>query len=137
MSLPELWGVLTRTEDFPRWWSWLSEFDADGLRTGSVAHCVVRAPLPYSLSFVVHVVDAVAWECVHTTVTGDLRGPARLDLASNGDGSRARLRWDLELRHPTLRRVATVARPAMAWAHDRVVDVGVRQFRRRALGLGD
>jgi hypothetical protein len=32
-----------------------------------------------------------------------------------------------------LRQLATVGRPAMVWAHDRVVAVGVEQFRRRAL----
>ena len=30
----ELWAVLERTDDYVSWWSWLREFDADGLHAG-------------------------------------------------------------------------------------------------------
>jgi len=37
------------------------------------------------------------------------------------------------LRDPVLRRLSVLGRPAMTWAHDRVVASGVRQFERRVL----
>jgi hypothetical protein len=49
------------------------------------------------------------------------------------EGSHARLVWSLQLRNPVLRSLSVVARPAMVWAHDRVVELGVAQFERRAL----
>jgi hypothetical protein len=129
----QLWGTLAQTDRFPEWWPWLRRFDSDGLVPGAVADCVVRAPLPYTLSFRVHVVDVVPEQIVAVRVTGDLDGPARLELASRGDGSTARLTWRVEVRAPLLRVGATVSRPLMEWGHQWVVDTGVRQFRRRAL----
>jgi hypothetical protein len=53
------------------------------------------------------------------------------------DGSVARLVWSLELRDSFLRPLSFIARPAMVWAHDRVIELGLRDFERRALnGMG-
>jgi hypothetical protein len=75
----------------------------------------------------------VANELVDTTVRGDLEGPARLELAASPGGCTARMVWRLELRDTVLRSFAMVARPAMVWAHDRIVESGLRQFERRAI----
>ena len=128
-----LWSVLEQTDCYVEWWSWLETLDGGGLRTGDAAHCVVRAPLPYSLRFTVHVEEVVPAARVVTRVDGDLVGPARLEVRASDRGSDARLTWELELRDPVLRPLATLARPAMRWAHDRVIDVGVIEFQRRAI----
>jgi uncharacterized protein YndB with AHSA1/START domain len=129
-----LWRTITRTDDFPRWWSWLHELDADGVRPGATARCVVQAPLPYALRFDVRVLETVEARLVDTEVTGDLHGSARLEITPRDAGaSDARLMWSLEMRNPVLRGLAVVGRPAMVWAHDRVVELGVAQFERRAL----
>jgi uncharacterized protein YndB with AHSA1/START domain len=128
-----LWETLTRTDQYPQWWNWLREFDSEGLRAGQTARCVIRAPLPYVLRFDVHVDRVVEGELVSTHIDGDLDGPARLEVTPAPDGCAARLVWSLRLRDPVLRRVALVGRPAMSWAHDRIVDIGVRQFEERAL----
>ncbi len=127
------WDVVTRTDQYPSWWSWLREFDSDGLHAGQTARCVIRAPLPYVLRFDVHVERVVDGELVATRIDGDLEGPARLEVAPAPSGCTARLLWSLQLRDRVLRRFALVGRPAMSWAHDRIVDVGVRQFEERAL----
>jgi uncharacterized protein YndB with AHSA1/START domain len=131
-----LWDVLERTDDYVRWWSWLRALDGDGLRTGGRARFTIQAPLPYRLRGELHVLEAVAPRHVVTEVAGDLRGPARLDLAPAVGGCTARLRWSVELGDPVLARMARVARPVMVRAHDVVVAVGVQQFRRRALASG-
>jgi len=131
-----LWDRLTDIEHFPQWWPWLRRFDTggDGLRAGTEADCVVRAPLPYALRFRVHVEDIVPERVVDARVTGDLDGPARLEVAPHGEGSSARLAWRVEVRAPLLRLGATFSRPVMEWGHQWVVDTGVEQFRRRGLG---
>jgi hypothetical protein len=68
-----------------------------------------------------------------TRVDGDLQGPARLEVEPAGDGSRARLVWELAMARPFLQAAARVARPLLQWGHDWCVDTGVTQFRRRAL----
>jgi hypothetical protein len=95
---------------------------------------VVRAPVPYALSFSVSLREVVPPRCVVAAVSGDLEGPARLDVVAQPGGSEARMSWVLEVRAPLLRAAALVARPLMNWGHNWVVDTGVRQFRREALG---
>ncbi len=68
-----------------------------------------------------------------TTVDGDLQGPARLELRPADGGTEARLAWEFELRAPLLRTLALLGRPAMAWAHDRIVERGLVQFEGHAL----
>jgi uncharacterized protein YndB with AHSA1/START domain len=128
-----LWAVLNRTDQYPAWWSWLREFDTDGFSVGAEAHVVIQSPLPYALRCTIHVDEMRAPETIVTTVTGDLCGPARLEVRRGVEGSAARLVWSLTPGTPLLRNLARFGRPAMVWAHDRVVATGVEQFRRRAL----
>lgn len=133
VSSAELWAAICRTQDFAGWWAWLKELDVDGLVEGASARCVVRGPIPYTLAFEVHVHELIPERLIGTTVSGDLEGPARLEVAAHPKGSTARLAWELDLRDPMLRLASRVARPIMQWGHDWVITTGVRQFRQRAL----
>lgn len=129
----QLWAVLNRTDQYPTWWSWLREFESDGFAAGSKACCLIQSPLPYALRCTIHVDEMRVPEAIVTRVTGDLQGPARLEVGRVADGCSARLVWSLIPGNPLLRNLARIGRPAMIWAHDRVVVTGVDQFRRRAL----
>lgn len=138
----DLWAVLARTDDYEAWWPWMREVEpgsgstaaGTALVAGTVAMCAVRAPLPYTLHFDVTLDRVVTGERVDALVAGDLDGRAMLELTSNDrGGSWARLVWTLELRDRLLRPLASLTRPAMVWAHDRVIEAGLRDFQRRAL----
>jgi hypothetical protein len=135
----ELWTTLSRTDRYREWWPWLRTFsvddgrDGDVLATDRIARVVIQAPLPYQLHCTVHVDDAVLDERLVTTVEGDLHGPARLELRPIAGGTEARLAWEFELRAPMLRALAIFGRPAMSWAHDRIVERGLSQFEGHAL----
>jgi hypothetical protein len=139
----ELWTTLGHTERYREWWPWLRSFTfdspqgadgaGDALTTGRTARVVIQAPLPYQLHCSVRVDDAVRHERLVTTVDGDLQGPARLELRPVDGGTEARLAWSFELRAPLLRTLALFGRPAMAWAHDRIVERGLVQFEGHAL----
>jgi len=132
-SPAELWDALSQTERFPEWWPWLRDLDGTALEVGAVAHCVVQAPLPYTLRFDVAIEEVVPQQQITTHVRGDLNGPAVLEVTPRDEGSSARLTWTLELRDRLLRPLASIARPAMVWAHDRIIEVGLREFERHAL----
>jgi Polyketide cyclase / dehydrase and lipid transport len=133
VSPEAFWATVSRTDSFPEWWSWLRQFESEGLREGAHTDCLIQAPLPYALRVAIDVERAMPPERVETRVTGDLEGPARLEITPAPSGCEARLVWTLELREPWLRRFARVGRPVLAWAHDRVITIGVRQFERVAL----
>ena len=73
----------------------MREFETDGFATGADAHCVIQSPLPYALRCTIHVDEMRAAEAIVTTVTGDLCGPARLEIGAAADGCTARLVWSL------------------------------------------
>jgi hypothetical protein len=131
----ELWTTLEQTDQYRGWWPWLRGFhvDGDAFVGGSIAHLVIQAPLPYQLRCTIHVDEAVTARTLVTRVTGDLEGPARLELRATPNGSEARLAWTLDVRSSLLRPLASVARPALSWAHDRIVERGLDQFEQRAL----
>ncbi|HEV3227235.1 MAG TPA: hypothetical protein VGZ52_10380 [Acidimicrobiales bacterium] len=81
----------------------------------------------------VAVVDVVPEALVAVVVSGDLAGPARLEIEATSAGSVARLVWELEVRRSMLRVAASSARPLLQWGHDWVVRQGVEQFRRVAI----
>lgn len=133
VSPERFWASISQVDRFPEWWSWLREFDSEGLRAGAHTQCAIQAPLPYVLRVAIDVERVVPNERVETHVSGDLEGSARLEVAPTATGCVARLVWALDLRERRLRQFARVARPVLGWAHDWIIRLGVRQFRRVAL----
>ena len=133
VSPETFWTTVSRTELYPTWWTWLREFKSDGLHDGAHTECVIQAPLPYALRVGIDVERVLPPERVETRVSGDLEGPARLEITPTESGCAARLVWSLELREPWLARIARFTRPVLTWAHDRVISSGVHQFERVAL----
>lgn len=130
-----LWATLARTEDYPRWWPWLRELSGAGLVPGGSTDCVIRAPVPYALRLTLTVTDLVPGQRVEAVATGDLSGQGRLELTPKGRTSLVRLAWEVELRRPVLRAAGRFGRPLMEWGHDWVVNGGIEQFCRHALGV--
>lgn len=125
------WETVSETDEFPLWWGWLRSFESGGLVVGSTTDFVVQGALPYKLHFVVTIDQVSDEQTVETTVTGDLEGPAMLEITPDDGGCRARLQWRLEPRQALLRRMTIVSHPLLTWSHDQVVAMGVKQFRRR------
>ena len=132
-SPARLWAVLSDTAAFPRWWPWLRSFEPVSLEAGARTHCAIGPPLPYVLTVELTVLEVVQESLVDVTVSGDVAGPARLEIEPTATGSTARLVWELEVCRPLLRVAAGVARPVLQWGHEWVVSNGVEQFRRDAL----
>lgn len=134
VSAEELWHRLASVDDYASWWPWLRRFDPErGMTAGARWECEVAPPLPYVVRFTVRL-DRVDEACsVDSTVSGDIRGVARLDLLPTDDGgTRARLVSSLAPAQPVLRAVGRAARPVVEWGHDWVLDQGRRQFVARA-----
>lgn len=129
----ELWHVLQRVDTYPIWWPWLRSLDATRLEPGAVWSAVVQPPLPYRLRFDVQIQEVVAAHRVRAEITGDIAGPAALEITATSTGSELHLVSELAPQHAALRTLAWVARPVMRLGHDWVLDTGLRQFRERAL----
>lgn len=129
-GVDEVWARLTDVERFPRWWRWLRDFEVEppGMADGGVLRGDVVPPVPYRFHVAVHLDEVVPAERIVAHLTGDIVGPAQLDLAEHEAGCEATVRWSVEMQQPALRVAAQVARPAIEWGHDRVVAATVRGF---------
>jgi uncharacterized protein YndB with AHSA1/START domain len=128
-----VWDVLSRPQDFPRWWSWLRRIDFDDeLREGTTARCLIRAPIPWPLHLNVHVDRVAPGRRIDVHASGDLSGPASLELDPHPRGTQAHMTWALEPRVRMLSGFMTG--PVLRWGQDWVVGTGLRQFERRAFG---
>ncbi|HVF74392.1 MAG TPA: SRPBCC family protein [Acidimicrobiales bacterium] len=132
----DLWAVLDRTREYPRWWPWLRRFDVSppALAPGTVATCAISAPVvPFGIHFSVEVLDVVPARRIDVAVRGDLAGGASLHLTPTDEGTDLRLQWALDFCHPLFGPAARAVRPLAQRGQDWVVATGVLQFRRRAL----
>ncbi len=131
----QLWVMAGRFDQFESWWGWLREFRTEqgGLVAGNVLHGTIIPPVPYRLRLDVRLERCDRPLLVDATVDGDLSGRAVLRLQDAGDGTRVAVAWSLEMRSVPLRVAARVAYPLLRWGHDRVVEMAVAGFRRRAL----
>lgn len=135
VSPPQLWATIEQFEQFESWWGWLADFRADesGLVGGNVLHGTVIPPVPYRLRLKVALQRCDRPRLLEASVGGDLSGQAVLRLEEAGGGTRVAVAWSVEMRSAPLRVAARVAYPLLRWGHDRVVDMAVSGFRRRAL----
>jgi hypothetical protein len=104
---------------------------------GNVLHGTVIPPVPYRLRLNVRLQRCDRPRLVEAAVRGDVSGPAEVRLEDAGGGTRLTAAWSLEMRSAPLRVASRVAHPLMRWGHDRVVDMAVSGFRRRALAVTD
>jgi len=128
----ELWTRIAQVPQFPAWWPWLRDFDGVRLCTGEVWHCAVRPPARYTVRFTVTIVQTDPGATVSAQIDGDIVGTASVQLAADGTGSTVRLVTNLAPASWRLRVLAFVAWPVARRGHDRVIAIGVRQFRERS-----
>jgi hypothetical protein len=131
----DLWPVLTRVDDYRRWWPWLRLCDGRRFEEGATWRCVVQPPLPYTIQFDLTLTEIEPGRWTTASLSGDIVGTASIDLHANDEGTEVRLVTHLAPSHPFLRTMALVARPVVQLGHDWVLDTGWRQFRAKALAV--
>jgi uncharacterized protein YndB with AHSA1/START domain len=132
----QVWATMSQVERFPTWWRWLRDFDVQGhgLSTGGVLSGLVVPPIPYRFHVSIHLAHVAPGELIVAALDGDLHGPATLSLEEHPEGTELAIRWDVEMRKPSMRSAAHVAKPLLVWGHDQVIEITVRRFRSVVLG---
>ena len=128
-----VWATLAATNQYRAWWPWLREFDASDLAVGQHWRCEVRPPLPYSLRFVIELVEVDEPYVVAAVVDGDITGTARIEIGARRGGSDVHFTSRLAPARGSVGLIARCARPVVRRGHDWVLDTGARQFASRAL----
>lgn len=118
---PEVvFDLLSRPRDYPSWWpdAFLSGAGDDGpAAPGKRARLVTRGRLPYRLRWELECVEATSPGHLRSRIRGDFEGEGTWTIEPSSGGTRAELRWDIEVRKPLVRRLTPLLRPVFAWNH--------------------
>lgn len=134
-----VWDLLSRIEDWPRWWPHLHAVQVRhrppqggaGLR----ADLHWRGPLRYGLRLHLLTTRAVRGAQGHCEIegraSGDLQGRGLWLLSPvAGGGTEVIYRWEVELHRPWMRRLAPLLRGAFEWNHFCVMRAGAHGMAR-------
>ena len=127
---------MQEVDQFEHWWPWLEDFRLDGDTLPSGCPFVHRggrpaAALPDADPGRVDPVRAAHRNrCRSSTVIWKVGRVSRCAPGEVGDPSRRSL--DVEMMQRPMRLASRFAHPLLQWGHDRVVEVTVAGFRRRA-----
>lgn len=117
-------------EHYPRWWPQIVAVASLG---ADDARVLCRSTLPYTLDLVLHAVTREL-PVLEVEVTGDLTGTVRFRVTPEAGGTR--LEFEQQVGTAGLLGLASsVARPVLAWNHDRMMR-GCRDGMRAALESG-
>jgi hypothetical protein len=133
-DVASFWRRIEHVEQYRDWWPWLRRFEATPLASGERWVCRVRPPVPYGVTFAVHLDEVDRPDRIEARVSGDIGGTASLSIAPTGSGCTIRLVSDLAPRSRALRALSWVARPVVRYGHDSILASGVRQFTERSRG---
>ena len=104
------------------------ERSGDGLQVGAAVDATLNTPLPFRVHVRLVVTDSISQRLVVTSVDGDLRGVARMDLEADGPVTQAHVSWNFEMMHGVMRAMALLSGPLLRWGHDLVAEATVRAF---------
>ncbi|MFD9464111.1 SRPBCC family protein [Streptomyces sp. NPDC060027] len=123
----DVYTVLERAENYPRWWPQVREVTRVDDETGVIR---VRSVLPYDITFTAGAVrrDPVAG-VLEIAMSGDLDGWARWTFDAAGPGTRARYDQEVRVTTPLLRRLAVPGRPFFRANHALMMRAGRRGLR--------
>jgi hypothetical protein len=129
----DVWAAMADVDSYKQWWPWLRSFEAKALATDQVWRCVVRPPLPYTVTFAIAFTRVVDGSLAEARVSGDIVGAAELSLRDTDVGCEAVVRSDLRPDSRFLRLLAKTVPSVARYGHDWILTTGAKQFEQRAL----
>jgi uncharacterized protein YndB with AHSA1/START domain len=124
----KVYDVLSRAEDYPRWWPQVREVTPADDDSGTARF---RSFLPYDLHVSVRAqLRDPAGGVLEIGMAGDLEGWSRWTLQAGGRGTRVRYEQEVVVRKPLMRRLAIPCRPFFRANHALMMRGGRRGLER-------
>jgi hypothetical protein len=125
----KIWDVLSRPEDYPRWWRgvYLSAepLDKDRKRVAVVA----RGWLPYKLRFTIETLRTEKPRLIEFRATGDfVTDVSRWLVTPHGEGTSVTLEWNPIVEKPLVKILSPLLKPVFRWNHEWSMRRGERQI---------
>jgi hypothetical protein len=121
--------VLSRPEDYPRWWRgvYLSAkpLDPSGKRVAVVA----KGRLPYKLRFTIETLRTEKPSLIEFRATGDfVTDVSRWVLKPEGGGTAVTLEWNPRVEKPLVKFLSPILKSLFYWNHEWTMKRGQRQI---------
>lgn len=129
-SPERVWEVLSRPEDYPRWWRgvYLSAEPLDGSEGKRVA-VVAKGRLLYKLRFTIETLRLDKPKLIEFRATGDfVTDVSRWRLEPDDEGTRVTLEWNPRVEKPLVKFLSPILKPIFRWNHDWTMKRGERQI---------
>ncbi|MFN8222797.1 MAG: SRPBCC family protein [Gaiellales bacterium] len=131
-SAEEIYALLSCPRDYPTWWgeAFLSGDGDDGpAAPGKKARLLTRGWLPYTLTWELECVDAVAPYRLDSRITGDFVGRGVWTITPRADDAcEVVLEWTVDVRKPLVRNLTPLLRPLFRWNHRWAMKHGERRM---------
>ena len=132
VSIEKVWDEIADLNSWPTWWKDFKKATISGteakLQLGSMADCVVRGALPYTLRFSLEVSKFQPPTLMELKSSGDLVGNGKWVLEHQSDGTAVTYYWDVGITRPMLNLLGKMpfAESMMKKNHDEVMEMGYR-----------
>jgi uncharacterized protein YndB with AHSA1/START domain len=126
----KVWEVLSRPEEYPRWWRgvYLSAEPLDGSESKRVA-VVAKGRLPYKLRFTIETLRLEKPRLIEFRATGDfVTDVSRWVLQPEGEGTTVTLEWNPRVEKLLVKILSPILKPIFRWNHDWTMKRGERQI---------
>ena len=130
--IERVWATTRSLAQLESWWAWLRDLHVsdEEVNEGTHFEFAVVSPLPYRLEIAATATEVIEPRLIRADITGDLRGPAEVELTAVAGGTEVALRWEVELISRPLRVAALASKPLMVWGQDWAVRIAVAGARR-------
>lgn len=117
--------ILRDGENYSQWWrpAYVSS-RVVGLQGGHKVHCLVRAKLPYTLSFTMELAHEKPPYELELRATGELVGRGLWRLREAGELTEIEFQWDVRAEKTLVKWLSPILRPLFHWNHDWVMRMG-------------
>ncbi len=125
----KVWEVLSRPEDYPRWWRgvYLSAKPLDN--SGKRVAVVAKGRLPYKLRFTIETLRTEKPSLIEFRATGDfVTDVSRWVLKPEGEGTAVILEWNPRVEKPLVKFLSPILKPLFYWNHEWTMKRGQRQI---------
>lgn len=113
-------------KDGRRYSSWWPAYEVSEEITHGRVRSIVRARLPYTLTFTTEVIEEKPPHEFSIRAAGELAGTGRWVLRQDGEETRIVFYWDVRADKPLIRWLSPLLKPLFRWNHDWVMKVGER-----------
>lgn len=119
-----VYDILKDGENYSQWWPAFKSSRVVGLKGSHKIHSLVRARLPYTLSFTTELVRENPPTEIEIRATGELVGSGIWRLRETEEATEIEFEWDVRVEKPLIKWLTPILKPLFRWNHDWVMRVG-------------